>query len=168
MKIILETERLVLREFMLSDADFIIQLLNTKTWIKYIGDRNIKSIAAAENYLLNGAIKSYKENGFGLYMVELKISKTPIGMCGIIKRDSLEFPDIGFALLPNYEGKGYAFEMAKAMLVYAKETLMLPDILAITLPSNKSSIKLLEKIGLKFKRLISFPDDKEELMLFAI
>ena len=167
MNIILETERLALREFSLSDADFIIQLLNTESWIKYIGDRNIKSTVDAENYLSNGPIKSYKENGFGLYRVELKTNQAPIGMCGIIKRDSLEFPDIGFALLPEHMGKGYGFEITKATLFYAKETLRIPIVLAITLPANQTCIKLLEKIGFKYVKRFIFPKESEELLRYS-
>lgn len=165
MKIILETDRLRLREFTLSDATFIIELLNTPGWIKYIGDRNVKTEEQAKEYLRNGPIKSYEINGFGLSMVELK-DKTPVGMCGILKRDNLENPDIGFAFLPNSMGKGYAYEIASAVMNYAKTRLQLPAISAITLPNNDASIKLLGKIGLKYIRTFSFPGEDEQLMLF--
>ena len=166
-KYILETERLSLREFTIHDTAFIIELLNTPGWIEFIGDRNIKTTEQAKGYLQNGPIKSYELNGFGLSLVEIKTSKTGIGMCGIIKRDNLENPDIGFAFLPEFTGKGFAFEMANATMNYAKDILKLPTIFAITIPSNERSIKLLKKIGLKFSRTFTFPDDGEELMLFS-
>jgi RimJ/RimL family protein N-acetyltransferase len=167
MNYILETERLRLREFSINDAKFIIELLNSPGWLQFIGDRNIKTEEQAKGYLENGPLKSYRENGFGLSLVETKIDKTPIGMCGIIKRGNLKSPDIGFAFLPEFTGKGFAFEVANSTLTHAKDILKLPIILAITNPDNVKSIKLLEKIGLKFIRTINFENDNEELMLFS-
>ncbi len=167
MNYIIETERLFLREFTLDDAAFIIELVNTQGWIKYIGDRNIKTEEQAKEYLQNGPLKSYAENGFGLSMVEMKNNRTAIGMCGILKRDNLEGPDIGFAFLPEFTGKGFAFEIANATMIFARDNLKLSTILAITVPGNKPSIKLLGKLGLKFARTFNFPNDKEELMLFS-
>jgi RimJ/RimL family protein N-acetyltransferase len=167
MEYILETERLTLREFTIGDAKFIIQLLNSPGWIEFIGDRNVKTDEQAKDYLLNGPIKSYRENGFGLSLVETKNDKTPLGMCGLLKRDKLENPDIGFAFLPEFTGKGFAYEIAKATMDYAKDVLKMSCVLAITTPTNTASIKLLEKIGLKFKKIFSFPNENEELMLFS-
>lgn len=164
MKIILETQRMNLREFNSEDAPFIIELLNSEGWLKYIGERNFKTTEDAIKYLENGPIKSYAENGFGLMMVEIKDDKTPIGMCGIIRRTTLEHPDIGFAFLPQFMGKGYATEIATATMKYAKNELHLPVIFGITLPENIRSIQLLEKSGLKFEKNIMM--DNEELMLF--
>ena len=166
MNLILQTERLMLRQFEQTDAKFIVELVNTPGWIEFIGDRNIKTEEAAVAYLQNGPMKSYKENGFGLWMVETK-EETSIGMCGILKRDSLEFPDIGFAFLPGFMGRGYAFEIANATIHYAKDKLNLKTILAITVPTNKKSITLLEKIGLQFSKTIFTPVDNEELMLLT-
>ncbi len=118
-------------------------------------------------YLQKGPLKSYKKNGFGLSLVELKNDGSPIGMCGILKRDNLENPDIGFAFLPEFTGKGFAFEIATATMTFAKDSLKLPLIFAITVPKNKTSIKLLDKLGLKFIKTFNFPDDIEELMLFS-
>ena len=165
---ILETERLSLRQFEITDTGFIVELVNSPGWIKFIGDRNIKTKEQAEDYLKNGPIKSYEDNGFGLYLVELKNDKIPIGMCGIIKRDNLDSPDIGFAFLPAYTGQGFAFEIASATVEFAKDVLKLPEILAITVPHNKASIKLLEKLGLAFSKKINFSADKEELMLYQL
>jgi len=167
MKIIFETERLFIREFTEDDTDFIIDLLNSPGWLEFIGDRNVKNSEQASEYLKNGPIKSYKENGYGLSMVVLKESNKPIGMCGIINRDYLENPDIGFAFLPEYEGRGYAFEAAAGTIKHAKENYQISTVLAITVPANKRSINLLEKIGLRFVKYITTPNDSEELMLFS-
>lgn len=167
MKNIIETERLTLREFTTADTQFIIQLLNSPGWLEFIGDRNVKTEEQAVNYLLNGPVKSYRENGFGLSLVESKESKTPIGMCGLIKRDHLDNPDIGFAFLPEFTGKGFAYEIVKATMDYAKDVLNISTVLAVTVPANEKSIKLLEKIGLKFYETITFPGETEELMLFS-
>lgn len=167
MNYILETERIKVRWLTMDDTRFIIELLNSPGWLKFIGDRNVKTEDQAKKYLESGPLKSYADNGFGLSLVELKNEKMPIGMCGIIKRDHLESPDIGFAFLPEFIGKGLAFEVAKATMTYAKQTLKLPEILAITLPSNKLSIKLLEKIGMRFIKIFSFPNDNEQLSLYS-
>jgi len=163
---ILETERLSLREFNTTDAAFIIQLLNSEGWLKFIGDRHIKTLEQAENYLTNGPMKSYSVNGFGLSMVELKNTHTPIGMCGLIKRDNLPDIDIGFAFLEEFMGNGYAFEIAQATINFAKENLHKETILAITIPTNVRSINLLKKIGMKFEKNFTFEGSTEELMLF--
>lgn len=161
---ILETERLRLRRFTLDDTKFIIELVNSPEWIEFIGARNIKTEEQAIHYLQNGPMKSYVQNGFGLSMVETKDGMS-IGMCGIIKRDSLENPDIGFAFLREFTGKGYAYEIANATLSFAINDLKIPKVSAITVPHNKRSIKLLEKIGMKFIK--SFISEKnEELLLF--
>ncbi len=164
---ILETERLRIRRFTLEDAGFILELLNSPGWLKYIGDRNVKTEAQAKAYLQHGPLKSYEQYGYGLAMVETKADSIALGMCGIIKRYFLEHPDIGFAFLPDYTGKGYAFEAASATLVYAKETLNLHVITAITLAENANSIRLLEKIGLRYANKITYPGTEEELLLYS-
>ncbi len=167
MKYILETERLRLRAFTHDDAPFILELLNSESWLQYIGDRNIKTSEQAIQYLENGPLKSYRQHGFGLSLVEKKDDHTAIGMCGILQRDNLECPDIGFAFLPQYWGKGYAYEMASATLTYAKDTLKIPVIAAIVLPANRKSILLLEKIGLHFKKTFHLPNSREALWLYS-
>ena len=164
---IVETERLRLRYFTFDDTEFIIRLLNSPGWIEFIGDRNVKTEEQAKAYLLNGPMKSYEVNGYGLCLVETKIDNTPIGMCGIINRANMEGQDIGFALLGEYTGMGYAYEIASATLDHARDELKIPRVFAITLPANKTSIRLLEKIGLEFKKNFIFPDEQEELMLFS-
>ena len=168
MNTILETERLLLREFNPDDTEFILQLLNSPGWLEFIGDRNVKTKEDAANYLLNGPIKSYTVNGFGLSMVALKDSGIPIGMCGLIRRATLEHVDIGFAFLPEFSGNGYAFEIASAVITHAKTELKLKQIVAITIPTNVRSIKLLNKIGLHFEKYIKMPGDEEQLMLFSL
>ena len=161
---ILETERLVLCEQTEDDAPFIFELMNSEGWLKYIGDRKINTVEDARNYIINGAMKSYRESGFGFYFVRLKDSNTPIGISGLVKRDTLEYPDVGFAFLPEYEGKGYGFESASAVMEFARTVLKLGTIAAITTKDNTSSINLLEKIGLNFKEYVQMGE--EELMLF--
>ena len=153
-KSILETERLTLREFLLDDAPFILTLVNTPEWLKFIGDKNVHSIEDAEQYLISGPIKSYTDNGFGLSTVILKSSNQPIGMCGLVNRESLEDIDIGFALLSEYEGYGYAYEIASATMRRAKETLGIQKVVAITDANNISSIKLINKLGLQFEKTV--------------
>src|SRR6266576_4139031 len=144
---VLETDRLVLRRFTPADAEFILALLNDPSFIRFIGDKRVRNVDDARNYILNGPVASYERFGFGLYAVELKAGNVPVGMCGILQRDTLPHPDIGFAFLPAYWNQGYAFESAAAVMDHARETLKLGCILAITSPDNEPSGKLLEKIG---------------------
>ena len=166
MRYILETERLRLREFTVDDTKFIIELLNNPGWMKFIGDKNVRTEDEAALYLQNGPLKSYEQNGFGRSMVETKNNQAAIGMCGIIKRGNMENPDIGFAFLPRFYGKGYAFEIASATLSYAIQELGIPKVAAITLPGNLRSIMLLEKMGFKFIKPIN-SDNNEELLLYS-
>ena len=166
MQQILETERLILREFNPDDAPFIVNLLNSPGWLQFIGDRNVKTEVAAKKYLLNGPMKSYEKNEYGLYLVEIKQGHIPVGMCGIINRDGLPTPDIGFAFLPEYNGLGYAYEIAKGTMKYATDHLKLPVISAITVAGNSRSVRLLEKIGLRFNKVIVLPGTEEELLLY--
>ncbi len=164
---ILETERLILRQFTLDDAAFILELLNTPTWLRFIGDRGVHSIEDAENYLRNGSLKSYAENGFGFYAVVEKESEKAIGMCGLIKRDTLPDIDIGFAFLPNLISKGFGYEIASATLDYAFNVLKIKRIVAIVNPENEKSIGLIKKIGMQFEEMTKFGEEAKELMLFS-
>lgn len=163
----LNTQRLLLREFSLSDAEFILEHLNDPSFLHFIGDKGVRTIDDARNYLTNGPIASYQRHGFGLYLVELKESATPIGMCGLLKRDSLEYVDLGFAFMPDYRRQGFGFESASAVLSYARKDLKLGHILAITNPDNAGSISLLEKLGFKFKRTMRLSEDESEVKLFS-
>ena len=164
---ILSTSRLEIIEISVSDTPFIFELLNTPSWLKFIGDRNIKTQQDAENYIINKFIPAYSTWWFGFRLVRMKDSKTPIGICGLVKRDALEHIDIGFAFLPQYEGKGYGFESATAVMHHAKNELNIKTIAGITNSNNKSSIALLEKLGLKYQKMILLPGEIEEIMLFV-
>ncbi|MBK6950488.1 MAG: GNAT family N-acetyltransferase [Crocinitomicaceae bacterium] len=164
---ILQTERLILQKFTEADAPFILELLNSEGWIKYIGDRKVYSLEDAKKYLINGPIKSYSENGFGLSKVELKSNHTPIGMCGLIKRAGLDDVDLGFAFLPQFTRQGFAFEIADACLYYAFHVLKLNRVVAITLPENVTSVKLLSKLGMKEEKKITLPNDSALLSLYG-
>lgn len=166
--IIAETERLQLREFVLSDADFIMVLLNSPGWLKFIGDRNINTQKQAELYLQNGPINSYTQNGFGLYMVQLKKTATPLGMCGLIKRDALPYPDLGFAFLPQFTGKGYAFEAGRSSIEIAKLKSYSPVLCAITDSFNQASQGLLKKLGFSYIKKIKLKGEENELDFFSM
>ena len=167
MKYILETERLRLREFTLDDSQFIIALMNSPGWLRFIGDRDVRTIEQAEQYLENGPLRSYRQNGFGLSMVELKEYAVPLGMCGMLQRATLDTPDIGFAFLPEHSGKGYAFEIASAVMTHAKNNLGLSRISAITVSENDRSISLLEKLGMMYRGKFSFLGSEGELLLYS-
>jgi RimJ/RimL family protein N-acetyltransferase len=164
---IIETERLILRPFTPADAEFILALLNEPSFVRYIGDKKVRDLEAARQYILNGPVASYERNGFGLCLVELRESHGPIGMCGLLKREELPQPDIGFAFLPAYWNKGFAFEAAAAVLQDASERLRLERILAITSLDNEASIKLLQRLGFSFDRVIKLSAVSDEVKLFA-
>ena len=164
---ILETKRLILREIVAQDAEFIYDLVNQPSFVKYIGNRNVHSVETAREFIETRYRKSYTDNGFGLYAVELKENNAPIGICGFVKRDTLPDADIGFAFLPEYERKGYAFESADAVMKYGCDVLKLEKILAITTQNNEASGKLLAKLGFTFENLIKQPNDDAELKLFS-
>lgn len=165
---VLETDRLILRQLSPEDAPFILQLVNEPSWLRYIGNKGIKTLDAARAYILNGPVEMYARLGFGLYMVELKAEACPIGICGLIKRDSLEDVDIGFAFLPQFWGKGYAYESASAVMEYGKESFGLTRLVAITSAENYVSARLLEKLGFKFERMVKLSSDGEPVKLFAV
>jgi len=164
---VLETERLTLRLQTTEDADFILELVNDPSWLQFIGDRGVRTVEDAREYILN-SINMYEKSGFCFYLVERKEDNIPLGICGLVKRDALEDVDIGFAFLPTYWGKGYAYEAASAVLAYGLDTLGLKRIVAITTQDNYASAKLLEKVGLKFESLVQLSNDEEELRLFSL
>lgn len=167
MTTIIETERLHLRRFTVDDADFFLALVNDSEWIRNIGNRNVHTLDEARAYLTKSYLTNYERNGFGLYLTTLK-DGTPIGMCGLVKRDGLDDVDIGFAFMPAWRGKGYAFEAARASLDYGRNVLKKIRVVAIVLPSNTSSVALLEKIGMQFEKLIQLHNDQDELALYTI
>lgn len=160
--LVLETERLLLRPFTTGDAPFVLTLLNEPSFLRFIGDKKVRNLEDARQYLLNGPIASYARYGFGLLLVELKDSNTPAGMCGLLKREELPDPDIGFAFIPTYWRQGFAFEAATAVMHDARERLNLTRILAIVDPVNESSIKLLERLRMSYERT------KDDVKVFAI
>ncbi|HLG26968.1 MAG TPA: GNAT family N-acetyltransferase [Paenisporosarcina sp.] len=165
---IIETERLVLRHIKTEDAKFMLEILNEPAWIKYIGDRGIRTIDEAKKYIEDGPMTMYEEKGFGLYLVELKESETPIGICGLIQRDFLKDVDLGFAIHSKYWGNGYAFEAAQATLTYGNEVLGFQRIVGFTSLDNEKSASLLLKLGMIEEDKIKFASTQEEVRLFAI
>jgi len=162
---VLETERLSLRKLTVDDAEFILALLNEPSFLRYIGDKKVRSLDDARQYILNGPVASYERHGFGLNCVELRESHTPIGMCGLLKREELPDPDIGFALLPDFWNQGFAFEAAEAVL---KDARNLPRILAITSLDNEASINLLQRLGFRFEKVVQRSEQGEQLRLFVL
>ena len=162
----ISTQRLLVRPITIDDAPFILTLLNEPSFLRYIGDKQVRTVEDARQYILNGPVASYEQHGFGLCLMELKESHTPVGMCGILKRDGLPDPDIGFALIPDFWNKGLAFEAATAVLKDARERLKLDRILAITSLDNDASINLLERLGFRFQEIVQFAPDREQVRLF--
>ena len=164
---VLETDRLILRWLEPGDAAFILELLNQPSFLHFIGDRGVGTIEEARQYISQGPGQSYAEHGFGLYLAELKDARTPIGMCGLLRRETLEDVDLGFAFLPQYWGQGYAFESTEAVLAHGRADFDLKRIVAITASDNDASIRLLEKLDMRFERMIRVSDDQPEVKLFA-
>ncbi len=162
-----ETERLLLRKMTADDAEFILTLLNEPAFLRYIGDKKVRNVEDARGYILSGPVASYERHGFGLLLVELRDSHTPIGMCGLLKREELPDPDIGFALLADFWGKGFAFEAARAVLQDVDNRLNLQRILAITSLDNEASINLLQRLGFGFEKVVQLTPDAEQLRLFS-
>jgi len=164
---ILETERLSLRKITLDDAAFLLDLLNQPSFIQFIGDRGVRTLDDARKVIDERYLAAYERLGFGIYLTLLRGTSIPIGICGLVKRDGLDDVDIGYAFLPQYWSKGYASEAASAVLAYARSTLGMKRILGITTPDNEVSIRVLEKIGFKFERMIRLPGDEIDLKLFS-
>lgn len=164
---ILETERLKLRWLHAGDAPFILELLNDPDWLRHIGDRGVRNLADARAYISEGPMAMYRDHGCGLYAVDRRVSGATVGLCGVLCRETLDDPDIGFAFLPAHRGRGYAYESAVAVLGYARSVLGMRRIVAVVSPGNDSSVKLLEKLGFGFERTIRLEEGGEELRLFA-
>ena len=171
---VIQTSRISLRELDFGDAEFILELLNEPGFIRYIGDKGVRNLADARDYILQGPMDSYARHGFGLYAACLREAQngaaagTPMGICGLVKREGLNDPDVGFAFLSRFWSRGYAVESAAAVLAHAREVLNIVRLVAITAPDNAQSIALLEKIGLKFERTIRLDDHAPELRLFGL
>jgi RimJ/RimL family protein N-acetyltransferase len=164
---LLQTKRLRLRHYETSDAEFILRLLNEPSFHRNIGDRKVRTIEDAVNYINARLVPSYSNHGYGLYMVE-KSDGTPIGMCGLVKRDPHEDPDVGFAFIPEMWRQGFAFESATAVLDHARNVLKLKRILGITVPDNIASIKTLQKLGMQFLRNDVTKDTLENICVYEL
>ena len=162
---ILATAQLVLRELRPDDAGFIRELLNDADFLRHIGDRGVRTVEQARQYIVEGPMASYREHGFGLWCVELRESSSNIGVCGLLRRDYLDAPDIGYAFLPASRGRGHALEACQAVMAHARDRLGLRRVLAIVAIENDASTRLLGKLGLRFERMLR--RDDEELRLFA-
>jgi [ribosomal protein S5]-alanine N-acetyltransferase len=163
---VIQTRRLALRRLELSDAAFILELLNEAEFLQFIGDKGVRDLDTAREYILRGPVDSYGRHGFGLYAACL-YDGTPIGICGLVKREGLADVDVGFAFLSRYRSKGYAVESASAVLEHARRVLRLRRIVAITSPDNAASVAVLERIGLKFERMIRLAEHSPELKLYG-
>lgn len=165
--IVVETDRLQLRRVELDDAAFLLDLLNQPSFLHFIGDKGVRTLDDARDYVLTGPLANYERFGFGMYLTVLKEEQIPIGICGLLKRDSLEDVDVGYAFLPQFWSRGYAFESASAVMAYARNVLGIDRIVAIATPDNHASIHVLEKLGLRFEAMIRLVDDSPEIKLFT-
>lgn len=168
MKIVSETKRLIIRQFNSNDTEFIVRLLNEESFIRYIADKNVRNNADAIKYLTNGPILSYEKFGFGLNLVALKDAETPIGMCGLLKREELNYPDLGYAFLPEFWGKGYAEESTKSILKVEIPVYSLSTVLAVTLPDNLNSNRLLKKLGFSLIGTMEMYDSQNNLYQYRV
>ena len=164
---VLRTRRLVLGPLTADDASFLIELLNEPSVLHSIGDRGVRTEEDVERYLARGPHASYRQHGFGLYRVGLRESDEAIGICGLIRRPGLSDVDLGFAFLPRFWGRGYAFEAARRVVRHAREDHGLRRLVAITNPDNQGSIRVLERIGMRFEGMVRLTGDDPELKLYG-
>lgn len=164
---VLQTPRLDIRRMTEIDAPFIVRLLNDPAWLRFIGDKGVRTVDDARRYLVDGPLAMYRRTGFGLYLVTLRGSGVPIGMCGLIRREGLDDVDIGFAFLPEFHRQGYGREAAAAVMEFGKTVFRLARIVAITSPENVASIRLIERLGLRLERSIELPGDGGRVSLYA-
>jgi len=165
---VIETERLNLREVNESDAAFVLELLNDPDFVRNVADRGVRTPEDARRYVAERFTAAYRRDGFGFWLVEPKESGLPAGICGLVKRDALPGVDVGYAFLPPFRSKGYAYESASAVVAYAREVLGLKRIFAIVNPENAVSIRVLEKLGMRFERMVGLSPEEPEVRLFAV
>jgi len=166
--LVLETARLRLRELTVGDAPFVLRLLNDPSFLRYIGDRGVRDLEDARRYIVKGMIDSYERHGFGLWLVETReADPVPIGLCGLVSREGLDAPDIGFALLPEWWSLGLAHEAASAVMAHSRRVVGLERVLAIANPDNLSSVRLLQKLGFRYDRRVQIPGDPGPVALFT-
>lgn len=166
-RLVLQTDRLALREFSTDDDAFILDLLNQPSFLHFIGDRGVRTLEDARIYIAQGPLESYDKLGYGLYVVTLKDDSTALGMCGIVHKPWLNAPDIAYAFLPQYEGRGYASEAARAVLEHAREQFSLGVVLGVVTFDNNGSMRVLEKLGFARESTVIDPRTNTELILFA-
>lgn len=164
----LHTSRLSLRWLTLADADLMLAVWNDPAFIEYVGDRGIRTIDQAHSVMSQGALQLYADYGYGPYRVALKADDTEIGICGLFRRQGFDEPDLGYSILPDFCGNGYAYEAASAVLDYARKELQLPRVTAFISPRNRPSIGLAEKLGLRYERAARLADDDADVSLYSI
>jgi ribosomal-protein-alanine N-acetyltransferase len=164
---VIETERLKLREMSEVDAAFMLEILNDPGFVRYVGDRGVRTIEEAARYISERFVESYRRNGFGLWLVETKDEGAPAGICGLLNRGTLPGVEVGYAFLPPFRSKGYAFEAASAATTYARDVLDLPRLYAVVNPDNAVSIRVLEKLGLRFERIVRLSGEESDVKLFS-
>ena len=162
------TERLTIRAFTLDDAAFIVTLVNDPDWLRFIGDKAVKTREDARRYLATGPLAMYERYGFGLCAIERNKNRATIGMCGLIRREGLEDVDIGYALVPEVRGQGFALEAARAVLEHGLTTLRIYRIVAITDPDNAASTRVLEGIGMRFERHVQMGEGAKRVALYTV
>ncbi|MBX3483454.1 GNAT family N-acetyltransferase [Phenylobacterium sp.] len=168
MGVVLETERLVLREVEDGDAPFLVELLNSPGFLENIGDRGVRDVEGARDYVEERVRKSYREHGFGMWIAVQKRDMTPVGMAGLVKRDGLDVPDLGYAFVQRAWGQGYAQEAAAAVLAHARGPLGIPELAAVTTLENFASMAVLRKIGFTYRGVIQLPGVDRESTHFTV
>lgn len=164
----LRTERLVMRRIGTDDAELMLAIWTDPAFVKHVGDRGIRTVEQAREAIREGAMRLFADHGYGPFSMNLKNDGSQIGICGLFKRDNLDAPDIGFAVLPAYCGSGYAGEAARAVVEHARDDLGIEVLTAIVSPENAPSVGLIEKLGLAFERMITMPGDDKAISLYSM
>lgn len=160
------TDRLQLRRLTLDDVDLMLNVWNDPAFVRYVGDRGIRTIDDARQAMQEGPLKLYSDYGYGPYRLALREDDTPVGICGLFRRDGFDEPDIGFSTLPGHTAMGYGYEAACTVVEYAQEELEIPCLTAIVSPENAASIGLIRKLGFSFERMYSWPDDARDVAIY--
>lgn len=158
----LESKRLLIRDTFVSDAPFYFELFNDPDWIKFISDKNLKSVEETEVYLKDILFKNSKTGGLGFFTVILKETGEPIGTSTALQREKLDYIDIGYGFLPKGRGKGYAIEATKLIIQYVREKFNQKKVYAFTVPENEKSQNLLKKLNFKYVGLQPIFGEEED------
>ncbi len=164
----LVTDRLRMRRMTEDDAGHMLAIWNDPGFVRFVGDRGIRGETQARRAMRDGILKLYADHGYGPYLLESLDGGSPMGICGLFKRENLDHPDLGYSLLPDFRGRGYALEAARAVLAHARDELGISEILAIVSPANTRSTQLLEKVGMTFRRKLRMPDDERDVALYGV